>query len=86
MTSRTDARWHCHFCKRNYSHNYAYKTHLQRCVVHREEMDTKYDMLGDIMCELKQELRKDFQLELTKICHEMRNEIKQTIGTTRVCR
>ena len=76
-----DNKWQCGFCKKYFSKNYPYKSHLKRCLVHQEDMDNKYDMLGDFMTDLKNELKNDFRNELFKMINELKNEVKNNVKT-----
>ena len=61
-------RWTCHFCKKEFSHNYKYKTHLKRCLVHCQHIEQNNNIMLELKIELKDELRGLF--------HDMLNEIK----------
>ena len=61
-------KWRCEFCKKEFSHNYKYKTHLKRCLVHCQHVEQNNNIMLELEIELKNELRDLF--------HGMLNEIK----------
>ena len=61
-------KWKCQFCKKEFSHNYKYKTHLKRCLVHCQHIEQNNNIMLELKTELKNELRGLF--------HDMLNEIK----------
>ena len=72
-------KWVCNFCKKYYSKNYPYTSHLKRCLVHTEEQHDRYDMLGDLIVNLMEELTTEFRTELTNMLIELKQEMKQHI-------
>jgi hypothetical protein len=72
-------RWTCPKCEKAYSKNYSYKSHLKRCVVHTSDADTKCDLLGGMLSELKQELRNDIKHELVSMLNNIRQDITRDI-------
>ena len=72
-------KWICGFCKKHYSKNYPYKSHLKRCLVHTEEQHDRYDMIGDLIGNLKIELTAEFKTELNNMLIEFKQEIKPHI-------
>ena len=72
-------KWICGFCKKHYSKNYPYKSHLKRCLVHTEEQHDRYDMIGDLIGNLKTELTAEFKTELNNMLIELKQEIKPYI-------
>ena len=77
-----DNKWQCPKCLKYYSKNYPYKSHLKRCLVHQDHLDTKYSLMGDMVSELKEELMTDFRNELFKMINEIRNDIKHDVKIT----
>ena len=73
------SRWKCPKCEKYYSKNYSYKNHLKRCVVHADHIDTKYQLLGDMLLELKQELKHDFNNSLLSMLNTIREDMLNNV-------
>ena len=69
-------KWCCNFCKKEYSHNYKYKSHLRRCFVHCQHIEQNNNIMLELKTELKNELRDLFHGMLNEIKGELQQQIQ----------
>ena len=81
INENIENKWTCGFCKKCYSKKYPYKSHLKRCLIHTEEKHDRYDMIGDLIGNLKIELTAEFKTELNNMLIELKQEIKPYINS-----
>jgi hypothetical protein len=72
-------KWKCQFCKKEFSHNYKYKTHLKRCLVHCQHVEQNNNIMLELKTELKDELRLLFHGMLNEIKGDLQANVKQVI-------
>lgn len=65
-------RWECKFCHKTYSHNYPFKKHLQKCLVHTAKAELENAVLIDLKAELKEQFTHMFQKALNDMTADMR--------------
>ena len=87
MTDRQEEnndRWTCKHCYNTYSHNYKYKIHLEKCLVHCETVEQNNNIMLELKIELKDELRGLFHGMLNEIKGDFQQQIKpiQTVQST----
>ena len=75
----TNKTWICPHCCKTYSKNYKYKTHLTKCLVHQDHLETKYSLMGDLMNDLKEELLSDFKHQLSELVSDIRSEFRNNV-------
>jgi hypothetical protein len=71
-----DNRWTCKFCHKSFSHNYKYKTHLSRCLVHKDKMECENNMLSELKDELKEELKQELQQAFINMMEDIKIDMK----------
>ena len=72
-------KWTCQFCKKQFSHNYKYKTHLKRCLVHCQHVEQNNNIMFELKTELKDELLGLFYDMLNEIKGDLQTNVKQVI-------
>ena len=80
MDENIPSKWTCQFCKKEYSHNYPYKAHLKRCLIHNEEREDKNDILNALMESMKIELTNNLKTEINNMLIELKNDMKTHIN------
>ena len=67
-----DNRWVCKFCHKSYSHNYPFKKHLQKCLVHTSKSEHEQTIMRELKAELKEQFTHMFQQALNDMKIDMR--------------
>ena len=67
-------KWTCPHCKKHYSKNYKYKTHLEKCLVYQSMCERQYDVLLEIKSDLKQQLSDMFTDMILKLKRDILNQ------------
>ena len=70
-----DDSWTCPHCFKLFKKSYRYKNHLSRCLVYNEHLDTTYQLMGDMVNGLKEELVIGVKRWLFKMLNEIGDEV-----------